>query len=126
MKANITVNIDAEVAHEAEVRAARRGKSLSRLVGEKLEELVRQDNAYESSMKNAIVDMDNAPALGFQKPVVSKSQAIPTALFSLNSGSPCSAQAQAVIINGVVTNNRPPSVESAVIYYAYSVDYLGN
>ena len=69
MKTNITVTIDAELAHEAKVLAAKRGTSLSRLVGEKLEELVRYHNAYEAAMKKAIADMDNAPALGFQKPV---------------------------------------------------------
>jgi hypothetical protein len=41
---------------------------LSRLVGEKLEERVRHDKAYEAAMKKAIADMDNAPALEFQKP----------------------------------------------------------
>ena len=46
MKTNITVTIDAELAHEAKVLAAKRGTSLSRLVGEKLEELVRHHNAY--------------------------------------------------------------------------------
>lgn len=68
MKTNITVTIDSELAHEAKVLAAWRGTSLSRLVGEKLEELVRHDKAYEAAMKKAIADMDNAPALGFQKP----------------------------------------------------------
>ncbi len=68
MKTNVTVTIDSELAHAAKVLAARRGTSLSRLVGEKLEELVRQDIAYEAAMKQAIADMENAPALGFQKP----------------------------------------------------------
>ena len=69
MKTNITVSIDAKLAHEAKVLAARRGTSLSRLVSEKLEELVRYDIAYEAAMKMAITDMDNAPALGFNNPV---------------------------------------------------------
>ena len=68
MKTNITVTIDSELAHAAKVLAARRGTSLSRLVGEKLEELVNHDKAYKAAMKKAIADMDNAPALGFQKP----------------------------------------------------------
>jgi hypothetical protein len=68
MKTNITVTIDSQLAYEAKVLAARRGTSLSRLVGEKLEELVRHDKAYEAAMKKAIADMDNAPALEFQKP----------------------------------------------------------
>jgi len=68
MKTNITVTIDVELAHEAKVLAARRGTSLSRLVSEKLEELVRRDNAYKAAVKKAIAEMENAPALGFQKP----------------------------------------------------------
>jgi hypothetical protein len=68
MKTNITVTIDSKLAYEAKVLAARRGTSLSRLVGEKLEELVRHDKAYEAAMEKAIADMDNAPTLEFQKP----------------------------------------------------------
>ena len=68
MKTHITVSIDSELAHEAKALAARRGTSLSRLVGEKLEELVQLEKAYEAAMRKAIDDMGNAPALGFKKP----------------------------------------------------------
>lgn len=68
MKTNITVTIDSELAHEAKILAARLGTSLSRLVGEKLEELVQRDKAYLIAMEQAFADMENAPELKFQKP----------------------------------------------------------
>ncbi|MGI9292911.1 MAG: DUF6364 family protein [Pseudomonadales bacterium] len=68
MKTNVTLKIDAELAREAKILAARRGTSLSRLLAEELEQLVNRDQSYEKAMNRAIKDMENAPALGFQKP----------------------------------------------------------
>ncbi len=67
MKTNVTLKIDAELAREAKILAARRGTSLSRLLAEELERLVHRDQSYEQAMNRAIKDMDNAPALGFHK-----------------------------------------------------------
>lgn len=66
MKTNVTMTIDENLVRDAKILAARRGTSLSRLLAEKLEQLVRGDKAYKKAMKRAIKDMDNAPAFGFQ------------------------------------------------------------
>ena len=54
MTTNITVKVDSELARDARVFAARRGTSLSRLVAEQLEALVRGDQAYEAAKRRAL------------------------------------------------------------------------
>lgn len=68
MKTNVTVRIDANLAHEAKVLAARRGTSLSRLLAEKLEEIVQHERTYEAAMRQALTLMDKGIATGWQKP----------------------------------------------------------
>lgn len=46
-KKNVTVTLDREVARWARVEAARQGTSVSRMLGEILEERMRGDEAYE-------------------------------------------------------------------------------
>jgi len=47
LKQNITLKLDASVLKEARVLAAERGSSVSRLLAEKLEELVTAARGYE-------------------------------------------------------------------------------
>ena len=49
MKTNVTLRIDAELAREAKVLAARRGTSLSRLMAEQL----RRDRDYQAAQRRA-------------------------------------------------------------------------
>ena len=51
---NITVKVDAALAREARVLAARRGTSLSRLVAQQLETLVHDDQAYAAARRRAL------------------------------------------------------------------------
>jgi hypothetical protein len=51
---NITVKVDASVAREARILAAKRGTSLSRLVAEQLEQLVNEDQAYSVARRRAL------------------------------------------------------------------------
>ena len=51
---NITVKVDAVLAKEAKVLAARRGTSLSRLVAEQLETLVNDDQMYAAARRRAL------------------------------------------------------------------------
>jgi hypothetical protein len=46
-KKNVTVTLDREVARWARVEAARRGTSVSRMLGEMLENQMRRHEAYE-------------------------------------------------------------------------------
>lgn len=67
MKTNITIRIDAELAREARVLAARRGISLSRMVADELAGLVARDTSYEKASVQAQKDIRDAPRLGYQR-----------------------------------------------------------
>ncbi|WP_040327632.1 hypothetical protein [Acidovorax delafieldii] len=51
---NITVTMDDAVAEWVRVEAARRGSSVSRLLGEWLAEKMRQEDAYVQAMREAL------------------------------------------------------------------------
>lgn len=54
MKTNITLKLDADVVREARLLAAAEGTSVSRLLAERLEALVRQRKAYDVARRRAI------------------------------------------------------------------------
>jgi hypothetical protein len=49
---NLTISADEETLRRARIEAARRGLSVSRLVGEVLKERFAEDDAYERSMQD--------------------------------------------------------------------------
>lgn len=51
---NITVTVEEEVARWARLEAAKRDTSVSRLLGELLEEKMRKDEEYERAMRRAL------------------------------------------------------------------------
>lgn len=54
MKTNVTLRVDAGVLRDAKVLAARCGTSVSRLIADQLEELVRRDREYERARRRAV------------------------------------------------------------------------
>lgn len=68
MKSNITLKLDATIIREAKVLAAKRGTSVSRLLAEELEELVRREKSYDTARKRAMSRLDNALDLGWSPP----------------------------------------------------------
>lgn len=68
MKTNVTLRVDSDLAREAKVLAARRGTSLSRLLSEQLEELVRRDRRYEAAMQRALARLENGFDLEWTPP----------------------------------------------------------
>jgi hypothetical protein len=54
MKTNVTLKLDAKILKEARVLAAEQGSSISRLLADKLEELVRERKGYERARKCAL------------------------------------------------------------------------
>jgi len=48
---NVTVTMPEEVARWARIHAARQGKSVSRMIGELVERLMEEDEAYEATMQ---------------------------------------------------------------------------
>ena len=68
MKTNITVKLEADLAREAKILAAKRGTSVSRLVAEQLEQLVRGDKACQSAMQRSLSRLEKGYDLQWQKP----------------------------------------------------------
>jgi len=69
MKAtNITIKVEAGLAHEAKVFAARQGVSLSRLVARQLERLVREEQAFAAARQRALRHLKKGFDLGWEKP----------------------------------------------------------
>ncbi len=54
MKTNITLKLDAELLREARVVAAEEGRSISGLLAERLEAIVRERRAYEQARRRAL------------------------------------------------------------------------
>jgi len=48
---NVTITLDEEVARWARIRAAERDTSISRLVGEMLQEKMLEDRTYQAAMQ---------------------------------------------------------------------------
>ena len=69
---NITIKIDAIVARDAKVLAAKRGTSLSRMVAEQLAELVREDQVYAAARRNALRSLKDGFEMDWEKPETRK------------------------------------------------------
>jgi hypothetical protein len=68
MKTNVTLRLDAELLREAKVLAARKGSSVSRLMAEQLEGLVREDREYERAQRRALARLDQGFDLRWTPP----------------------------------------------------------
>ncbi len=51
---NVTITVEDEALEWARIEAAKRNTSVSRLVGELLTERMRQEDAYEQAMREAL------------------------------------------------------------------------
>lgn len=68
MKTNITLSLEADIIRDARVLAARRGLSVSRMLSEQLERLVRQDRDYERAMSRALARLQAGYGLDWTPP----------------------------------------------------------
>ena len=68
MKTNVTLRIDADLLREAKVLAAKRNSSVSRLLADLLEELVRGDRSYEAARRRALARLERGYDLGWSPP----------------------------------------------------------
>ncbi len=64
MQQNLTVRLDDATIRKAKVLAAKRSTSISRLVGEEIDRLVREDEAYEQARVEALAELESAMDLG--------------------------------------------------------------
>ena len=61
---NITLKLPAETLRKAKVVAAERGTSISALVGDKIEELVGEDEEYQAARRRALAWLHQGWHLG--------------------------------------------------------------
>lgn len=64
MQQNLTVRLDDSTISKAKVLAAKRSTSVSRLVADEIDRLVRDDEAYEQARVGALAELESAPDLG--------------------------------------------------------------
>lgn len=64
MKQNITLKLDRDMIRKAKIVAANQETSVSQLLSDKLEEIVRQSEAYERTKRAAFADLDAGFHLG--------------------------------------------------------------
>ncbi len=67
MKQNITLSIDEQLLRKAKVFAAQRGTSISGLLTQELQNMIKAQETYEQSEKKAISLLDQRFNLGGQK-----------------------------------------------------------
>lgn len=64
MDRNLTVRLDGDTVRKAKVLAARRSTSVSRMVADEIDRLVREDEAYEQARVEALADLESGYDLG--------------------------------------------------------------
>lgn len=68
MKTNITLKLDTDLLKEARVLAAEEGRSISALLTDRLEALVRERKVYDRSRRRALARMREGLDLGWTPP----------------------------------------------------------
>jgi hypothetical protein len=69
MKANITLKLDSNLLREAKVLAAETGTSISALLAERLEQIVRERKNYERARRSAMTRLRKGMDLRWQRPI---------------------------------------------------------
>ena len=64
MHRNLTVRLDETTIRKAKIVAAKRDTSVSRLVADKIDRLVGEDEAYEQARVEALADLESGFDLG--------------------------------------------------------------
>jgi hypothetical protein len=68
MKTNITLKLDASLLREIRVLAAEEGTSISALLADKLEQIVRERRAYDRARKRALARLREGFDLQWSRP----------------------------------------------------------
>lgn len=64
MKRNLTIQLDEETVRKARLLAAKREKSVSRLVADEIRRLVREDTEYQKAKATAFAQLERGFDLG--------------------------------------------------------------
>ncbi|MBC8167158.1 MAG: hypothetical protein H7Y20_14970 [Bryobacteraceae bacterium] len=68
MKTNVTLKLDVDLLREARVLAAEEGRSISSLVTERLEAMVRERKAFDQARRRAMARLRLGLDLGWEAP----------------------------------------------------------
>jgi hypothetical protein len=68
MKTNVTLKLDADLLREARVLAAEEGTSISAMLADRVEALVREHRGFDRARRRALGRLGHASALGWQRP----------------------------------------------------------
>ena len=68
LKTNITLKLDADLLREAKVLAAEAGTSVSAMLADRVESLVREHRGFDRARRRALGRLRHAPALGWRRP----------------------------------------------------------
>jgi hypothetical protein len=68
MKTNVTLKLDADLLREARVLAAEEGRSISALLAERLESMIRERKAFEKARRRALARIRKGLDLGWTPP----------------------------------------------------------
>jgi hypothetical protein len=63
-KQNITLSLDKDLIREAKLLSARKSTSISKLLSEELERLVRKHEQYEQARRSALADLKKGFHMG--------------------------------------------------------------
>jgi hypothetical protein len=68
MKTNVTLKLDGDLLREARVMAAEEGKSISAMLTDRLESMVRERRAFEQARRRALTRLRTGMHLGWTPP----------------------------------------------------------
>jgi len=68
MKTNITLKLDSALLREAKILAAEQGTSISAMLAERLEQIVRERKAYDQARRRALARLREATDRHWKRP----------------------------------------------------------
>jgi predicted transcriptional regulator len=68
MMTNVTLKLDADLLREVRVLAAEQGQSISGLLAQRLEDMVRERKMYEKARRRALARLRKGLSLGWTPP----------------------------------------------------------
>lgn len=68
-KQKLTISLSSDLIHQAKILAAKRSTSISGLLAEQMEALIKEDDGYEMAARSAIARMERGVRMGRGKSV---------------------------------------------------------
>ncbi len=68
MKANVTLKLDADLLREARILAAEQGRSMSSLLADQIESMVRERKGFDKARRRALARLRTGLDLGWIPP----------------------------------------------------------